>query len=275
MISMGKRNTVTVIRKQNFGVYIDGAEMGEILIPNNSGGDQLDVGDEVGAFLYFDSDDRPIGTLQQPKAEVGDFAFLEVTDANQFGAFLDWGLEKDLFVPFSEQPTKLNAGQWVIVYVYRNRADGRITATTRIDRHLDQEQPLFHTGQVIDILVAMKSDLGHKVIVNNQFWGLVHNSDITETIEKGESRQAYIKRVRPDDKIDVILTSGKQKRSEDAEKVMSVLNANDGFAPFNDKSDPASIQRVFGMSKGAFKKVIGGLYKAREIEISPKGIKKL
>jgi predicted RNA-binding protein (virulence factor B family) len=225
-------------------------------------------------FLYFDSDGRPVATTQTPKANVGEFAYLEVVETTSVGAFLDWGLDKDLLVPFGEQHRPMEAGKSYLVYVHVNRADGRIIASSKIDKFLDDERPHnFRPWQEVKLVIGNSTDLGFKAIINHSHWGVLYKDEVFQRLSFGQSIQGFIKRVRPDGKIDLSLQGGQVTRDKYSQTILDYLKKQNGFAPVHDKSDPALISRLFGMSKGAFKKAIGGLYKQRIISIEEEGIR--
>lgn len=275
MTLLGRKASLPVTKIMDFGYFLDaGEEFDEILLPKKFALERYEEGQEVEVFIYLDSNDRPIATTQEPEAQVGEFAFLQVTDNNRFGAFANWGLDKDLLIPFAEQHKPLEVGKSYLVHLYIDRVDHRITGTTKIDKHVADESPYpLKQGQAVSVLIANTTDLGVKAIINNSCWGLIHNSDIFEKLSFGQSKKAFIKQVRPDGKINLTLNGGGQTRDKDSQKIISYLKEHDGSAPFHDKSDAKLISRVFGMSKGSFKKAIGGLYKSGDIVIEKTGIR--
>lgn len=257
----------------DFGVYLDAGELGEVLLPKKYCKEDYQIDDQIDVFIYLDSDDLPIATTHKPKATVGQFAYLEVTDAGRFGAFLDWGLAKDVLVPFAEQHKPLEVGQSYLVYLYIDDIDHRITASSKIDKFLEEDgTKKFKANQKVDLIIANTTDLGIKAIVNHSHWGLIHKSDIFDRLSFGQSKTGFIKQVRPDGKINLSFDGGQVSRDRNAQLVINFLNKNNGFAPFHDKSDPKVISRVFGISKAAFKKAIGGLYKSGDLKIEKNGI---
>lgn len=272
MIRVGQSYELEVVKLVDFGAYLDGQNLGQILLPRRFEPDDLAVGDVLNVFLYLDSEDRPVATTQRPRVKVGQFAYLKVKDVNQVGAFLDWGLDKDLLVPFGEQHRPFEVGQSYIVYVYVSHVDQRITASSKIDRFLDVHPHSFTERQAVDLIIANTTDLGFKAIVNHSHWGVLYQNEVFERLSFGQSKKGFIKRVRPDGKIDLILQSGRETRDKATDAVESFLNKNEGFAPFHDKSSPEAITKAFGVSKNAFKKAIGGLYKQGKIRIENDGI---
>jgi len=275
MINVGERYELEVLKLVDFGAYLDAEDLGEILLPLKYMPEDLSVGDFVTVFLYNDSEGRLIATTQEPFAEVGEFAYLEVVDTTGVGAFLDWGLDKDVLVPFGEQHRPMEVGHYYLVYVYLG-IDGRIAASSKIDKFLDDERPHdFKPQQAVNLIIANTTELGFKAIVDNSHWGVLYKNDVFERLSFGQSITGFIKYVRPDGKIDLSLQSGQVSRDKYTEIILNHLKENDGFAPVHDKTDPKIISDLFGMSKKAFKKAIGGLYKQRIISIETDGIRLL
>lgn len=277
MITIGKTYSLKAVKKLDFGVYLDAENLYEVLLPKKYVPRDLAMGDEIEVFLYLDSEDRPVATTLKPKAQLGEFAYLPVIDVNNMGAFLDWGLEKDLFVPFGEQHRTMEVGRSYIVYLYLDKLKGRITASSKIDKFLDDEKPHdFTPQQAVNLLVANSTDLGYKAIVNNSHWGVLYENEVHQRLSFGQSIDGFIKRIRPDGKIDLSLTSlhdgGKETRDKYEKIILDYLKNQNGFAPVHDKSDPKIISDLFGMSKKAFKKAIGSLYKQKIINIEKDGI---
>ena len=275
MINVGSIHELEVIKVVEFGFYLDAENLGEVLLPNKNSPDDVSVGDTVEVFLYHDSEGRPVATNQEPKALVGEFAYLKVVDTSSVGAFLDWGLDKDILVPFAEQHRPMEVGHSYLVYLYIG-LDGRITASSKIDKFLDDEKPHdFKPQQKVDLIIANSTDLGFKAIINHSHWGVLYKNDVHQRLSFGQYKKGFIKYVRPDGKIDLSLQGGKETRDKYAKIILNYLNKNDGFAPVHDKSDPKLISDLFGMSKKSFKKAIGGLYKQRVISIEKDGIRLL
>lgn len=276
MITIGQSYELQVVKMVGFGAYLEAGELGEVLLPRRELPRELKPGDSIRVFLYLDSEDRPLATTRRPRARVGEFAYLRVVDTTAVGAFLDWGLEKDLLVPFAEQHRPMVTDKSYLVYLYIDRLDGRIAASSRIEKFLDDERPHnFRAGQAVDLIIANSTDLGFKAIVNHSHWGVLYKNEVFERLSFGQRKRGYIKRVRPDGRLDLTLQGGKESRDRDAARIERYLREHDGFAPVHDKSDPEQIRSLFGMSKGAFKKAIGGLYKARIISLEKNGIRLL
>ncbi|MBV1916382.1 MAG: GntR family transcriptional regulator [Pseudomonadales bacterium] len=273
MITIGNRYELTIVTELDFGFYLDAQNLGEVLLPRKLAQNELQVGDTVDVFLYLDSEDRPVATTQQPKAAVGQFAYLEVIDSTPVGAFLDWGLDKDLLVPFAEQHRPMEVGKSYLVYIYLDRLDGRITASSKIDSFLDDNKPhTFTPQQPVKLIIANTTELGFKVIVNNTHWGLLYQNDVHQRLSFGQRIDGFVKYVRPDGRLDISLQGGKETRDKYTNAILNHLKYNKGYSPLNDKSDPKLIADQLGMSKKAFKKSIGGLYKNRVIRIEADGI---
>ena len=275
MISIGQICELEVIKIVDFGVYLDAENLGEVLLPNKNAPDDVVVGDIIEVFLYLDSEGRPVATNQEPYAIVGEFAYLEVVDVSKVGAFLDWGLDKDVLVPFAEQHRPMEVGRSYLVYLFIG-VDGRITASSKIDKFLDDDRPHdFKPQQAVDLIIASSTELGYKAIVNHSHWGVLYKNDVFQRLSFGQSLKGFIKHIRPDGKIDLSLQGGQESRDKYSKIILNYLHKKEGFAPVHDKSDPELISDLFGMSKGAFKKAIGGLYKQRIISIEKDGIRLL
>ena len=268
MVEIGKFNTLIVVKIVDFGVYLDGGERGEILMPKEYVPDKCYPDDDVRAFVYFDSEDRIVATTENPYVQVGEFAFLKVVAVSSVGAFLDWGLRKDLLVPFREQRDRMVEGKSYLVYAYADKSSDRIVATTKIEKYLDQVFPEYERNQEVDLLIARKTDLGYAVIINNAHWGLIYDNEIFQPVKIGQRMKGYIKRVREDEKIDVSLQSvGYAKIEGLAGEVLAKLEDYGGVLDLSDKSDPEEIYRVFGCSKKNYKKALGTLLKQGLITI--------
>jgi len=274
MLTLGQTYTLQVVKLTEQGAYVDGEELGEILLPTKYCPQGLAPGDELPVFLHQDSEGRLIVTTQIPKVQVGEFAYLKVIANTDYGSFLDWGLDKDLLAPFGEQHVPMQVDRSYLVYVYLNNADGRITASSKIEKFLDDQAPHdFTPGQPVDLIIANSTELGFKAIINHSHWGLLYKDEVHERLSFGQSRRGFIKFVRADGKIDLALRVEQETRDQYTTSVLDYLKRHDGFAAVHDKTDPAVIQKLFGISKKTFKKVIGGLYKQRIIEIQDDGIR--
>ena len=273
MINIGQIHNLPVIKFLSFGAYLDADELGEVLLPNKFIPEDLLVDDEVEVFLYFDSEDRLIATTQTPKACVNECAYLKVVESNRVGAFLDWGIDKDLLVPFSEQQYPMQEGDYYLVYLYIDKTDGRIVASAKLDKFIQEENPDHFTAQQgVDLIIANSTELGYKAIINHHYWGVLYKNEVFQRLSFGQSIKGFIKQIRSDGKIDLSLQGGQISRDKDVQKVLEYLKNKNGFAPVHDKSDPQLIKKLFMMSKGAFKKAIGHLYKQKIIRIDKQGI---
>ena len=274
MITVGQYYTLAVSQVVETGYMLDARELGPVLLPKRNAPWPYKAGDEANVFLYLDSDDAPIATTDKPKACVGEFAYLQVVAATDVGAFLDWGLEKDVLVPFAEQHRPLEEGNSYLVYLYLDKIDGRITATSKIDKVLDDYKPHdYKKDQRVDLIIANSTDLGYKAIINHSHWGVLYKDDVFQRLSFGQSIEGYIKHTRPDGKIDLTLHSGQRARDKNSEAIINLLVTENGFVPLHDKSDPQLIIKSLGMSKGSFKKAIGNLYRQRLISIEDDGIR--
>ncbi|MEL7292501.1 MAG: S1-like domain-containing RNA-binding protein [Pseudomonadota bacterium] len=275
MIKVGQINHLEVVKKAGFGVFLDAGDYGTALLPNRYVPEGTDVGAHLDAFLYFDSDSQLVATTETPIAQVGEWGLMKIQGINSTGAFADWGIkEKDLLIPFSEQRTRFSEGQSVLVYVYIDKASGRIVGTTKFNKLLDKTLANYTKNQQVDLIIAERSELGYKAIVEGEHWGLIFKSDVFGKLFVGKRLKGYIKNIRDDGKIDLSLQKiGVGKMDDLSQKVMDLLEKKGGFLPLNDKSSPEAIFAAFRTSKGTFKKTIGGLYKQGKIVIDGEGIR--
>jgi predicted RNA-binding protein (virulence factor B family) len=270
MALVGRYNSLQVVKHTNFGLYLDGAQDGEILLPNRYIPKDIPSEDEdwLNVFIYLDSDDKLIATTEKPKVQVGEFASLKVVEVNSIGIFLDWGLPKDLLLPYSEEKRPLKAGDYCVVHVYLDKHTRRITATSRLDRYLDKVPANYAVGQEVDLLVVEETAMGFKAVINNRHWGLIHKNEVFKFLRSGKQEKGFIKEIRSDGNISLSLQPvGEQLASSLNTKILDTLRQNNGVLPVSDKSDPAVISNLFGVSKGNFKKAIGALYKQGQIVI--------
>lgn len=274
MVEIGKYNTLKIVKDLDFGVYLDGGNGQEILLPARYVPKNVKPGDEVEVFIYHDNEGRIIATTARPKATVGEFAFMEVKSLSNAGAFLEWGLMKDLLVPFREQKMPMREGKWYLVYIRVDHVTGRIMASARIEKFLNNTPPVYEHNQEVDLLVADETDLGYKVIVNNLHWGMLYHNEVFRRLEKGERLKGYVKEVREDEKIDVSITPlGYGKVEGIAGVILESLKAQGGYLEVHDKSEPELIYSLFRCSKKAFKQAIGTLYKQHRIQLEENGIR--
>jgi len=274
MVEIGKINTLEVVRETDNGLYLDGRELGEILMPRKFITEEVRNKGWADVFVYTDSEDRLVATTESPFAKVGEFAFLKVMETSRFGAFLDWGLPKDLLVPFREQKADMVDGRSYIVYLFVDLVTNRIAASAKIDKYLDNTPPEYEPGDEVELLITEETDLGYKAIVNNEHWGMLYKNQVFQTLEKGQKVTGYINKVRDDDKIDLLLEKpGYEKVDAVSQKILDELKQNRGFMAVTDKTSPEMIQLMFGTSKKNFKKAIGNLYKKRMITFDLDGIR--
>jgi len=273
MAEIGRLNNLSVLEKSAYGYYLDGGNLGKILLPNKLSKGEYKIGDEVSAFIYTDSDEQLTATTQKPLAQVGEFAFLKVVSVGRSGAFLDWGLNKDLYVRLSEQKERMREGQSYVVYIFREPQSIRLAASSKLDHYINPEISEYSEGEQVNILIWERTDMGYKAIINNRDIGLLYHSEIFQKLSVGQKLQAFIKKIRDDAKIDLILEKPGFKKSDYlSEKIIAQLKAENGFLAINDKSSPELIATLFAVSKKKFKVAIGALYKQRRIEFVNDGI---
>lgn len=273
LVKLGRVNTLTVVKEVEFGYYLDGQDLGEILLPNSAVESLLAVDDEVDAFIYKDSEDRLIATLKTPKAQVGEIASLKVSAVTSIGAFLDWGLEKELLVPFAEQTERMEESKSYLVLLYVD-VSNRIVASTKLDKRLHREPVNYKPHQQVEIVIVDHTDIGYKAAINGAHWGVLYRNEVFKELRVGYKTKAYINRVREDDKIDLLLEKpGYSHNDELANKIIKFLKQNDGFSHVSDKSSPEIISRLFGVSKKKFKQSIGNLLKGGAISVEKDGIR--
>jgi predicted RNA-binding protein (virulence factor B family) len=273
MLAIGKINTLKVVKKQGADVYLDNGTSGKVLLADKKLPENCQVGDNLDVFVYVDSEGHLAATTKTPKAEVDDIAWLKVVSLNYVGAFLDWGLPKDLLVPFSEQHHEMEVGKSYLVKVFLDDKN-RIAATTKIDRFITDESVDFEAGQKVSLIIADKTELGFKAIVNNTHWGLLYQNELFQPLKRGQKLDGYIKQIRDDGKIDLILYQpGYGKVVSLTDNILNKLKQNNGTLMLSDKSPPEAIYAAFGVSKKVFKQAIGALYKKQLITIDKNGIK--
>lgn len=274
MIKLGDYNTLTVVKEVDFGIYLDGGDEGEILMPKRYVPEGIKPGDQIETFVYLDNEERPVATTERPLAKVGDFAYLEVAWVNEYGAFLKWGLMKDIFCPFREQKKRMEIGESYIVHVHLDDDSYRIMASAKIERYFDERAPMFKHGQEVDLLVWQKTEMGFKVIIDNCYPGLVYEDQVFRYIHTGDRTKGYINTVRPDGKVDVTLQpTGRQQTLDFSEELLQYLKDHGGHCDLGDKSDAEDIKHRFHVSKKTFKRAVGDLYKRRLITIADDGLR--
>ena len=273
MIHLGNYNTLEVLRSTSVGVFLGDGEGTEVLLPNKYVPDGIDLGQEIKVFCYLDHMERPIATTLEPLIIRDGFAKLKVMEVNDFGAFVDWGLEKQLLVPFRQQQIKLEAGKYYVIHCYLDEKSFRLVGSTKIDKFLNNDQVGLEINQEVDLMVYKKTDLGLSVIINQRYQGLVFSNDVFKNVRVGDQLKGYIKNIRPDNKIDVTLQPiGVEALDFNANKVLELVKNAGGYLPLHDKSEPEAIKESVQLSKKAFKKAIGILYKKRLITIDEEGI---
>lgn len=276
MVELGDYNDLEIAREVDFGVYLT-SEDGDILLPGKYVPSDARVGDTIRVFVYRDSEDRMIATTLEPYATVGQFACLSCNDVTPFGAFLDWGLEKDLLVPLNKQKDKMQVGKKYCVYLYLDEASDRVVATSKLGKYLQNEHIQLAEGDEVDLLVAGFTEIGVKVIIDNKYMGILYKNEVFQNLRTGDKTRGYIKTIRPDNKIDVSLrkpgATQKTESDEASEKILRLLHEGSGWLPISDNSTPEEIYQVLGMSKKAFKRAIGGLYKAGTITLAEDSIR--
>ncbi len=272
MVEVGKINTLEISRHSDFGLLFDGEELGEILMPKRYVSATWNPGDKVEVFVYLDSEDRLTVTTEKPKATVGEFALLRVKELTNVGAFLDWGMPKDLLVPFREQRIKMREGESYIVHIYFDRVSGRIAASSKLDKYLESSDRFYKTGDEVDLMIWQKTDLGYKAIINNERWGMVFHNEVFQALQRGKMVKGFIKQVRADGRIDLCLDKpGYEKVTLLTDKILTYIKDQGGFMPITDKNPPEEIYGLFGVSKKTYKKAIGALYKQRMITFEKGG----
>lgn len=273
MLQAGIYHTLKVVKHVDFGIYLDGGDT-EILMPKRFVPRDIKEGDEITAFIYHDNEGRPIATTQKPYGIVGDIVLMQVKDKNEHGAFLDWGLMKDLFLPLSQQRSPIRVGGNYLVYIYVDETTGRIAATEHISRYISNDNPEVKEGDEVDLIIWRETDLGYAVIINNSYEGLVHFNEVFKDLKTGDKEKGFIKTILPDNKITVSLgKKGYQRIEDETTKILRLLEENNGYLPYHDKSDPEEVYEFFGMSKKAFKMATGALYKQRKISFTKTGFK--
>lgn len=273
MLNIGEYHTLTIDRETEPGLFLTNEEGDEVLLPNKYIPETWEIGGEIRVFVYLDHEERPVATTLEPLVKLDEFAFLKCVEVNEFGAFLDWGLEKHLFVPFKEQAYPMKQGGRYLIFCYLDEETNRLVASSKVHAFLDNSELTVEPFEEVDLIISNKSDLGYNVIINEIHLGLLYNDEIFQPINVGYHMKGFIKKTRPDGKIDVMLQRpGYRSIEPNAQRILDELAANHGHLKITDKSDPAMIQNVLEMSKKSFKRAAGNLYKQRKIEITEDGI---
>ena len=268
MIRLGHYNLLTVIKKVDFGLYLDGDKFGDILLPRKYADKNTAIGDSIEVFVYLDSEDRIVATTLKPKAVVGECAYLKVVEINRIGAFMDWGLPKDLLVPYNQQQKPMQNGYSYTVYLYVDELTERITGSTRLDDFFVEIPDQLSTNQAVELMIYGKSDLGFKAIVDGRYLGQLYHNEVFRVLHYGEKIPGFIKKIRPDGKVDLSLQLAPHlDRGSLADSILEYLRNNNGISQLTDKSPPDDIYAAFGVSKASYKKALGKLYKNRIIMI--------
>lgn len=272
-IELGKYNQLKIVKEVDFGLYLDGGEEGEILLPARYVPYNYEIGQEIEVFIYLDNEERLVATTLKPYVQVGEFAYLQVSWVNQYGAFLDWGLMKDLFCPFREQKRKMEVGRSYIIHTHIDDESFRIVASSKVEKYLSPEKPPYAPDDEVSLLVWQHTNMGYKVIIDNKYQGLVYDNQVFRVLEIGDSLKGYIMQVREDGKVDVALQrSGRQQTLDFADTLLKYMERNGGRCYLHDKSPAEEIYDRFKVSKKVFKKAVGDLYKRRLIEITDHGL---
>lgn len=275
MLNLGEYHKLKIDRDTPPGLFLKNEDGDEVLLPNKYKPDTFEIGDEINVFVYLDHDERPVATTLTPKVKLDEFAILKCVDVSDYGAFLDWGLEKHLFVPFAEQAYKMEVGGSYLIFCYLDEETQRLVASSKVNHFVDNSVLTVKEFEEVDLIVTNKTELGYNMIINDIHLGLLYHDEVFENYQTGDRLKGFIKKIRKDNKIDLTLSKFGYKSIEpNAQKVYDVLKNNDGYLPFHDKSDPKQIYNTFKMSKKAFKKAIGSLYKDKQIEIlKDKGVR--
>jgi predicted RNA-binding protein (virulence factor B family) len=275
LINVGAYNELEVVKQLDFGIYLKDGDT-EILMPTKWVPQDTKIGDKLNVFVFRDSDDRLIATTVEPYATANTFAFLEAKQVNQVGAFLDWGMDKDLLVPFREQSQRLEPGRSYVVFVYVDEETNRLTASTKLNRYIENTNIELRDGDIVDLLIYSETDLGFNAIINNRYSGLIYKNEIYEAIRVGDKIKGYVKHVREDNKIDLSLQKSGFELVDDVKwRILNMMKQNEGFLALTDNSSPEEIKAKFQISKKAFKKAVGALYRERLVKITDKGIELL
>ena len=273
MANIGRKNLLEVVKLENHGAYLQAGWLGEILLPKRYVPEDCEIGDPINVFIYLDSEDRYIATTQTPKAQVGEVAYLKCIAVNPTGAFFDWGLPKDLLVPFSEQHKPLKEDTNYLVFLYSDEESHRIAGSTKLNKYIERNPEGYTQGQAVTLYINEKTDIGYSAIIDHKDWGVLFYSDVVKPLKIGQKTSGFIKRIRDDGKIDLSLQApGFAKIDTLAEKILSLLQKNGGFLALSDKSPPENIYDQLSVSKKSYKTAIGTLYKKKLIRIEPEGI---
>ncbi|MDC6405757.1 MULTISPECIES: S1 RNA-binding domain-containing protein [Maribacter] len=274
MIEIGRKNVLKILRDTSVGLFLGDDEGNDVLLPNKYVPESYEIGGQIEVFCYLDYDERPVATTLEPDIMLGEFRLLQVAEVNEFGAFMDWGLEKHLLVPFREQRSKMKQGQWYVVHCYLDEKTGRLVASNKLDKFLSNENLNLKEWEEVDLVIIRQTELGWEVIVNEKHKGLVYFNEVFKSINIGDVIPGCVKKIRKDNKLDISLQPlGTKVLEPAANKIYNVLKEKGGFLPLHDKSDPEDIMDMFQMSKKTFKKGLGTLYKERKVALEKDGIR--
>ena len=274
MVEVGRVNRLQVVKQVDFGVYLDGENLDTILLPLRYVPAECTIGDWLDVFLYFDSDDLLIATTEEPRAQMGDCEMLKVVDINHAGAFMDWGLSKDLLVPYNEQQKPMEVGYSYVVHVFHDQNSDRIAASTKLSHYLDEEPIWLKPRQQVQLLIASRTELGYKAVIDNKYLGVVFREDAYRPLKIGERLPGFVKNIRKDGKVDLLISQASLQGDHDlGEQIIQYLQEQGGESLLSDKSDPEEIYRRFKVSKKKYKQALGSLYKSQRIAIQSSKIK--
>lgn len=273
MLNIGVYHTLTIDRDTPPGLFLKDDEGNEVLLPNKYKPENFELGDEIDVFVYLDHEERPVATTLKPFVKLDEFGYLRCAETTDLGAFLDWGLEKHLFVPFMEQAYKMKKGEWYLIFCYLDLDTNRLVASSKVNSFLDNSEITVEPFEKVDLIVTNKTDLGFNVIVNKLHQGLIYNDEIFQKLQTGDRLAGIVKKIRSDGKIDISLQRpGYRSIEPNAQRILTELELNNGFLPLHDKSSPEDIYSALEMSKKSFKKAVGTLYKKRLVELKPDGV---
>lgn len=276
MVSLGHKASLRIVKRTDFGFYLDGQNMGEILMPNRYITPEMAIDDYVDVFVFLDGEERIVATTETPHAQEGEFGWMKVNKIENVGAFLDWGVSKELLVPFSEQKVKMEEGRYYLVYVFLDKLTERLAATMKLEKHLDKSPANYKVGDQVELIIWTLTDVGYKAIIDGKHQGVIYKNEIFKPIKTGQKTIGYIKKMREDGKIDLSLEPiGYIRVDTNSQLILDLLTKAGGKMPYNDKTDPQVIMQVFGVSKKVFKAAIGNLYKNKQIQILDDGILKV
>ncbi|MFN8357531.1 MAG: S1-like domain-containing RNA-binding protein [Spirosomataceae bacterium] len=277
-MKLGEKNSLTILRNTSVGMYLGDSDGNDVLLPQKYLTDAMQVGRKVEVFLYKDSEDRIVATTEEPYLKLHEFAYLGVKSVGKMGAFMDWGLEKDLLVPFKEQPNRLKEGDWATVFLLKDERTDRLIGSCKVNKFLEEQVIDLELNQEVTVLLYERTDLGYNVIINNRYRGLIYHNEIFQKVYIGMQTTGFVKKLRDDSRIDISLTKPGQPFEDSIEpnsaRILALLDEEGGFLPLSDSTDPNTIYNWLGMSKKTFKKTIGNLYRERKIRIADEGIYK-